>query len=338
MKKFFQLTATAFAVFLLLFFTSCNSNRLDVDISDIEVKLDIRHFEDDLFENKLTDYSSFFKKYPYFLSDYTLGILNFPFNTAEEAFPQLMLYKTDVNVKAAYSEVKAKYANFKPYEEELTTAYKYFKYHFPDQKIPSIITYFSHFSFYMNVVGQDYIGIGLDMHMGENFKYYEYAGIEKYWRKNLIPQSIVTNHMLAQANDLFLKSNRKKNFIDEMIYQGKLLYFLDATTPTVPDYIKIGMTQKEFEWCKAEEHNIWSFIVKEKYLYDTEVKNYERLINEGPKTIAPGVPPDAPSKIGKYVGWMAVRQYMNENSDVSLSELMNDGNAEQILQKSAYKP
>ncbi len=338
MKKFFQLTATAFAVFLLLFYTSCSSNRLDVDISEIDVKLDIRHFEDDLFENKLNDYPSFFKKYPYFLSDYTLGILNFPFNTAEEAFPQLMLYKTDVNVRGAYNEVKAKYANFKPYEEELTTAYKYFKYHFPDQKIPSIITYFSHFSFYMNVVGQDYIGIGLDMHMGENFKYYEYAGIEKYWRKNLIPQSIVTNHMLAHANDLFLKTNRKKNFIDEMIYQGKLLYFLDATTPKVPDYIKIGMTQKEFEWCQAEEHNIWAFIVKEKYLYDTEAKNYERLINEGPKTIAPGVPPDAPAKIGKYVGWMAVRQYMNENSDVSLSELMNDGNAEQILQKSGYKP
>lgn len=338
MKKFFQLTATAFAVFLLLFYTSCSSNRLDVDISDINVKLDIRHFEDDLFENKLTDYQSFNAKYPSFLSDYTLGILSFPYNSAQEAFPQLMLYKTDVNVKGAYNEVKAKFGNFKPYEEELTTAYKYFKYHFPQEKIPSIVTYFSHFSLYMNPVGQDYIGIGLDMHMGEKFKYYDYARIENYWRKNLIPESIVTNHMLAHANDLFLKTHRNKNFIDEMIYQGKLLYFLDATTPKVPDHIKIGMTQKEFEWCKAEEKNIWAFIVKEKYLYDTERKNYERLIKEGPKTIASGVPEDAPAMIGKYAGWMAVRQYMNENSDVSLSELMNDGNAETILQKSGYKP
>jgi hypothetical protein len=35
---------------------------------------------------------------------------------------------------------------------------------------------------------------------------------------------------------------------------------------------------------------------------------------------------------------MAVRQYMNENSNVTLSNLMNDGNAEAILQKSGYKP
>lgn len=338
MKKFFQLTSTASVLFAILFYTSCNSDKLKVDISDIDVKLDIRHFENDLFQNKLSDYRSFTDKYPAFLTDYTLGIIGFPARNAEEAFPQLMLFKTDVNAKKLYDLVNKKFGDFKTYEDELTTAYKYFKYHFPNQNIPKIITYTSNFSFYLNPVGEDYIGIALDMHMGKDFVYYEYAGIEKYWRKVLIPESIVTNHMLAHANDLFLKTNRGKNFIDEMIYQGKLLYFLDATTPNVPDYIKIGMTKEEFEWCKKEETNIWAFIVKEKYLYDTERKNYDRLIKEGPKTIAQGVPLDAPAMIGKYAGWMAVRQYMKENSDISLSDLMNDGNAEQILQKSGYKP
>lgn len=338
MNKFFQFSAKAFAVFLLLFFTSCSKNKLDVDTSNIDVKLDIKHFETDLFENKLTDYQSFKDKYPYFLTDYTLGIIGFPANSDTAAFPQLMLFKTDVNAKKLYGLVKDKYQNFKPYEEELTQAYKYFKYHFPDQNIPSIITYTSNFSYYINPVGEGYIGIALDMHMGSDFKFYDYANIEQYWRKIQIPESIVTNHMKAHINDLILRTNRGKNFIDEMIYQGKLLYFLDATTPKVPDHIKIGMTKEEFEWCKKEEANIWTLIVKDKYLYSTDANNNRRLFTEGPHTIAPNVPPDAPAMIGKFAGWMAVRKYMEENSDVTVKDLMFDGNAEKILQVSGYKP
>jgi uncharacterized protein YjaZ len=144
--------------------------------------------------------------------------------------------------------------------------------------------------------------------------------------------------MMAHANDLFLKTNKARNFTDEMIYYGKLLYFLDAVLPELPDHIKIGMSKQEFDWCKKEEHNIWAFIIKEKYLYETERKKFERLLREGPKTIASGVPPDAPALIGRFAGWMAVRQYMNEQNDVSLSELMNNSEAQHILQQSAYKP
>jgi uncharacterized protein YjaZ len=98
------------------------------------------------------------------------------------------------------------------------------------------------------------------------------------------------------------------------------------------------MTQAEFDWCKKEEHNIWAFIVKEKYLFDTDKRRFERLLKEGPKTIASGIPPEAPAMIGRYVGWMAVRMYMNENNSVDLKTLMNNNNAELILQESAYKP
>lgn len=338
MKIFFRKTVTAFALFIFLFQSSCNNDPLDVDVSDIDVKLDIRHFEEDLFQNKLTDYNAFQNKYPAFLTDYTLGIIGFPYNTAQEAFPQLMLFKNDVNSKKLYDLVHEKYANFKPYEDQLTLAYKYFKYHFPQEKIPTIITYTSNFSFYINPVGDGYIGIALDMHMGSDFKYYDYANIEKYWRKIQIPESIVTNHMLAHANDLFSSKNRGKNFIDEMMYNGKLLYFLDAVTPSVPDHIKIGLTKAEYDWCVKEEKQIWEYFVKMKCLYDTERRNFERFFKEGPFTIAEMVPDKTPSMIGKFAGWMAVRKYMKENSDVSLLQLMNDGNAEAMLQNSGYKP
>ncbi len=337
MKKFFQNPATIFALFLILFSVSCKNNQLDVDVSDIEVKLDIRRFEEDLFENRLTDYSGFSAKYPNFLNAYTQAILGFPGNDTE-AFNQLMLFKTDVNAKKMYQFVKEKYHDFTPYENDLTKAYRYFKYYFPNEKIPAVITYTSNFSFYMNPIGEDYIGIALDMHMGQGFVPYKYTNIENYWKKVLEPATIVPLHMLAHANGLFSGTNRKENFTDEMIYWGKLLYFLDATTPWVEDHLKIGMTKQELEWCRNEESNIWAFFVKEKYLYETDSRRFDRLFREGPKTVASGVPEDTPAMIGKFAGWMAVRKYMEENRKVTLSELMNDSNAKGILDKSGYKP
>jgi hypothetical protein len=337
MKKFFRNSAKAFAVFFILFLSGCKNNRLDIDISEIDVKLDIRRFEVDLFEHKLNDYGSFIAKYPSFLNDYTHAILGFQGNDTD-AFNQLMLFKTDPNAKKMYGFVKAKFNDFSTYEKELTDAYKHVRYYFPNVKIPTIVTYTSNFSFYVNPVGQDYIGIALDMHMGKDFVPYNYTNIENYWKKILTPETIVTNHIMAHANDMFAKSNKNDNFIDEIIYQGKLLYFLDATTPWVPDHVKIGMTEAELEWCKREEPNIWAFFVKEKYLYETDRRRFDRLIKEGPKTIASGVPADAPAMIGKFAGWMAVRKYMEENNDVSLQELMNDPKAKEILQKSGYKP
>jgi uncharacterized protein YjaZ len=79
-------------------------------------------------------------------------------------------------------------------------------------------------------------------------------------------------------------------------------------------------------------------MVKEKYLYETESKKYEKLLNEGPKTILSGVPPDAPAMLGRYTGWMIVRQYMNENPDITLQDLMLNSDAKSIIQISGYKP
>ncbi|MDI1235464.1 MAG: hypothetical protein PSX81_14385 [bacterium] len=337
MTKKFIFTTNSFVLFIIILLCGCNENRLDVNVSSVEVKLDIKHFETDLFENKIDNYLFAKKKYGYFIDDYTQGILGIPGDSIT-AFNQLMALKNNANMQKVYQQVNEKYRNFKPYENELIDAYKHFKFYFPNEKIPTIITFTSNFSFYMNPVGEGYIGISLDMHMGADYKIYDYVNIEKYWRKILTPQTIVTNHMLAHCNDMFGSTNLHNTLTDEMVYYGKLLYFLDATTPKVADEVKIGMTKAELDWCKQEESSIWAFLVKEKYLYETESKKYEKLINEGPKTILSGVPDGSPAMLGRYIGWMIVRTYMSENTDITLPELMKNNNAKGILQQSGYKP
>jgi hypothetical protein len=334
--KFSHITALFFTVSLVLF-SGCQSNPLDVDVSEVTVKVDILRFEVDLFENKLNTLEAFKSKYGAFVNDYTMGIMGFPGNE-NEAFAQLMLYKTDPNAKKLYQLVKEKYGDFSVYEKELTKAYQYFKYYYPKDSIPVVITYISNFSLYMNPIGEGYIGISLDMHMGQDFPSYQYTNIENYWKKILIPQTISVHHIMAHANDKFIVYNRGKHFLDEIVYQGKLLYFLDATLRQVPDPIKIGLTQEEFDWCVKEQSNIWSFFVKEQVLYETDSRKFERFIKEGPFTIASGVPEKSPPMLGRYIGWQLVKQYMSKNPEVTLPELMSTIKSEIILQKSRFKP
>ncbi|MDP2176425.1 MAG: hypothetical protein Q8K70_11000 [Bacteroidota bacterium] len=335
MNKIFLFSSYSFVLFVLFLFSCTDLSK--VDVSDVKVDLKILRFENDLFDNKLNTLDAFKSKYGAFVNDYNMGIMGFEGNE-QEAFNQLMMFKNDPNAKKQYQLVNQKYQNFEPYEKELTQAYQYFKYYFPKEEIPKIITFISNFSFYMNPVGEDYIGVSLDMHMGEDFKPYLYTNIENYWRKILTPKTITLHHLLAHANDLFYKSNLQKNFLDEMVYQGKLLYFIDRTIPELENHIKIGMTKEEYEWCLKEEANIWSFFVKEKIIYETDSRKYDRFFKEGPKTIASGVPEDAPPMLGKFLGWQLVRKYMDMQSKTTLPELMNNSNSSIILRESQYKP
>lgn len=47
---------------------------------------------------------------------------------------------------------------------------------------------------------------------------------------------------------------------------------------------------------------------------------------------------DAPASLGKWIGWQIVRKYMEKILTVTLEKLMNESDAQKILNDSKYKP
>ena len=47
---------------------------------------------------------------------------------------------------------------------------------------------------------------------------------------------------------------------------------------------------------------------------------------------------ESPGRLGLWVGWRIVDSYMTNNKDVTLIELMGEGDAQKILEESFYKP
>ena len=121
-----------------------------------------------------------------------------------------------------------------------------------------------------------------------------------------------------------------------MIYQGKLMYFMDALMPDMNDTLKIGYTKKQLNWCKKNEAQMWLNLVENKRLYSNKRMDIIRYINDGPYTN--GFPLESPARTGIWIGWQIVRKYMKEHPEITVPQLMQDSDYQQILNDSKYFP
>lgn len=81
---------------------------------------------------------------------------------------------------------------------------------------------------------------------------------------------------------------------------------------------------------------IWGHFIQNELLY-----NKIRFINEKFCGERPGIPEigdKCPGRIGRYLGWQIVRNYMQNNPDVTFEELMKEKDAQKIFTKSNFKP
>ncbi|MBC7426517.1 MAG: hypothetical protein H7321_08270, partial [Bacteroidia bacterium] len=285
------ITATTYTVlftYCLLAFQGCKeANKLDVDIDDIELKLEILRFEEDMFAmqgiDTIKEAGALRQKYGPFYYDYIGGIMGWGNPDTKEAVDRMFYYKGSDPAKRVFKISEGIYKDFTPYEKEITDAFKHFKYYFPKAPIPKIITFQSQFSNYIDPSGDGYTAIALDMHLGDTFKPYSFTQPEPvpdYLLKILTPKHVAIHAIRSHGNSLFGEANLNRNFADNMILWGKTLYFLDAMMPKTEDYLKIGYSPAELKWAKDNEKEIWELFVKDKWLYNTVSMEYSRFFNE----------------------------------------------------------
>ena len=126
------------------------------------------------------------------------------------------------------------------------------------------------------------------------------------------------------------------DMLDEMIYQGKILYLLDKVLPYTEDSIKFGYTTNQVKFCNKNEYMMWSFFIEKKLLYTKDFKLVNKYCGEAP--FSTGMPDDSPGRTGIWLGWKIVTAFMKNNKNITIEQLMMNNNAKQILNSSRYKP
>jgi hypothetical protein len=250
-------------------------------------------------------------------------------------FNELKRFVTDTMIQNVNYLVQEEFGDFSKTEKKINKAFRHYKYYFPQKEIPTIYTCVSGFNQSI-VIADKLIGISLDKYLGNNCHYYDMLGIPKYKQQKMYHNKITSDIIHGWASTEFTKSNNESNLLSVMIYEGKLLYFLDAMLPQTNDTIKIGYTKEQLLWCKKNEAEMWTNLVENKKLYASARMDIKRLIDNSPYTN--GFPRESPGRTGVWIGWQIIRSYMEQNKNVSLPQLMESNDSQKILNSSNYFP
>ncbi|QIL39943.1 gliding motility lipoprotein GldB [Pedobacter sp. HDW13] len=326
-------------LFAIAFISCKQSNRPDV--SNIAVNIKIERFDKELFagksKNAVEVNQALSTKYGIFYDDFLHKILDTKFANTES----LSTLYHDQAYTDLTKEVDSVFPNLKAQEAGLNETFKYIKYYYPKAKIPKFIAFSSGFAYQMPV-GDNYLGIGLDMFLGKDSKFYKaiVQSVPLYLSRRFTPAYIVPRAAETYAHEeLFAEPDGNKSLLSKMVFQGKILYFLDQVLPEqLPDSVKIGYTTQQLDWAQHFEGDIWAYFLERNFLFETDYQKIQVFLSEGPFTPGLGENRDSAPKLGVWIGWQMVKKYMKENPDVTLQQLMAEQDAQKILNKSKYKP
>ena len=325
----------------ILTFLSCKQGTKP-DVSDIKLDIKIERFDQELYNSKSKDLKQtdvlLQKKYGAFYDDYVHRMVgNYSYSNEEilaTLFKDQAFY--DLN-----KEVDSVFPNLAPVEKDLTQTFKYIRHYYPKARIPQFIAFMSGFAV-QTPIGDQYMGIGLDMFLGKNSQFYRaiVESVPLYLSRRFTPEYIVPRVTETYAREeLFAERDEDRTLLAKMVHNGKILYFMDQVlADEVPDSVKIGYTSKQLDWCKTFEGDIWAYYLQGNLLFETDYQKIQVLLSEGPFTPGLGERNESAPKLGVWSGWQIVRKYMQENKDVTLQQLMAEKDAQKILQASKYKP
>ena len=316
-------------------------NRYQYIPKDIEpVTIDIVRFDSALLavrtDSTLQDVKRLYAEYEAFMPVYVEGVLRLPMSDTAYFSQQLAHFLVDTTMGFAQTNALAKerFANIDSIQSALNTAFSRLHYLYPDWTIPTIYLFVSGFNstvfYYDNM-----LGVGIDMYLGSDYPYYNNV-VYDYQRPTMQKEYVVRDLMSMYLAYNIAYNSKYNRLLEQMIFRGKQLFLLSQLLPDAPAWQIIGYTPEQWAWCLHYEQAIWNRIMEKRDLFKTESSVLSSYMNEGPFTAE--VTQDSPGRLGLWVGWRIVDSYMRHNQDITLHDLINESDAQKILEQSFYRP
>ena len=312
-----------FIVLLLIGLVSCKKeSKIEREIEKIPVVFKVERFDKIFYESQPSDLKQIQSQYPFF----------FPEGNEDTVWTNKL---TNPLLRELYNEVQFRYGNLTSLEEDLTSFFGHVQYYFPKYKTPRVITLISEVDLDAKAIYADSIAlIALDCYLGNEHRFY--ADFPKFKRINFDENQILPD-LVTSFSYGKIAPPMDKNLLSIMIYHGKELYLKDKLIPNFTDAAKIAYTEEQVAWCKENEEQMWRYFIENNLLYEANVKNEHRFINDAPfSKFYLEIDNESPGRVGQWLGWQIVRSYM-ENNDTSLTDMLAM-DAKTLFERSKYKP
>lgn len=339
-SKYLKLYSILLSILAISTFCNPSNDRTQPDISGIDEPIPTLRLEQELYDIPVGETKKGLKslemQYPELMYFYYHAVLNISdtqqahiVNVMDEFIHHPQMIHLNDTIQLAFKD-------FKKHEKELFLLIKNYQYYFPQLPAPQLVTFTSQFG-PKSFSYPPYLGVGLDLYLGGDFKYYASLEFPNYFIKRLDPKYIATDAAFNIIQDMREEPlERGAMLLDMMVHYGKIYYIASLLLPKKEMSDFFYYSEDDWNWCKDNEKEIWSFFIDGDWLYTKQYIKYAKFIEDGPTTM--GMPQGAPDRVGRWVGYQIVKRFMEKNPDVSPTDLMNITNGQEVLVSSKYKP
>lgn len=317
------------------------------DVSDIKMEVDLIRYDQALREinpeQAQRSYYNLVTQHPSMTDLYFKQLTKLYTDDEGEFSKRLAEFTEEERMKDLGEMIAAQFPYDKKMGDELKQPMQYARHYFPSFKKPIFYTLFTEFGYQTFIFeaaqGRNAIGIGLEYFLGPDFDYKTIDPGNPVF-SSYLSRSYTKAHWSKKAMEMIvidlIGDPPGKRFIDKMIYQGKKQYILEHLMVEKPDTILWEYSQAQMDWVRANEREIWTFLVDKELMYKTNhllIANYLE-----PAPTSKGMPGAAPGRTGVYIGYKIVESYMDRYPETKLKDLVQMKDSQKLLELSKYKP
>jgi len=319
--------------------TSCRKNPLDVDVSGMNLQVELERFDRDLFEmdqdHMDASIDTLYRRYNDFFDVFNVHVINIGLPSARRYSSYLSMFINDPTNREVYDYTQEVFPTTTGIDARLTYGFRHYLYYYPDSAAPRVVAYVSRFNEGLFTVG-GFVGVGLDQYLGSNCPYYRQLGTPNYLTEKKEPQRIPVDVMLAWATRLYPYNDSLDNVLSRMIYHGQLAWFVGAMYPDLDEQEVMGFNGDQMTWCRNNEKQMWTHLVEQKLLFSADPMDIRKLVEDAPYTRF--YTNESPGRAAVWQGWQIVKAYADRNPRLSVPQVMSQRNYQELLRLSRYDP
>ena len=306
-----------------MIFFSCESNRLQVDIPESNLEIDFIYADETL---KKLSKADLIEKNEIFLKQFD-PIYTFEWqnnlrinNQDSISVKTYQFYQSDY-IRALEVEKTKLIPQVKNKEKDVNRVFNFYRYYFPQKTVPREIIYMN--KLFSNINCSDSaITVALESYLNPALEVIQSIPnnqLYKWQREKMeleyLPRDILSNWIQVQ-----LFEELDKSLAAHIVQAGKILYLVNATFPYRSEQYILRYSNSDYDWAKQNEFSAWEFLVREELLFKNNMRDKANWLNDGPTTL--GLSKESPDRMGQYLGYKMVKKFMQENKEVSLTDLL----------------
>ncbi|MBX2846495.1 MAG: hypothetical protein KTR13_09815 [Saprospiraceae bacterium] len=313
----------------------CKKKQEKIDFSSIEIDSELRRFDQALFEPESfgeENLDELKENFPSFYPIFARQVLR---PLKGEELTAIDGFRNYFDSLSVYQHAQDQFGDFQDEFDSIKKMQQRFKYYFPNYEPADVTTLISGFGF-KNALTDKSIAISLDTYldsvdyslMGDYIPLYQLHGFDEDY--------LLADVASALVDDFYPDNENYTTLLDRMIFGGKKLFLKEKLLPNAPKHTIIGMTKEDFEWCEANEADIWKYFLSEELLYSRDFNRFKSYITPGP--FSAGMPEDAPAQTGDYTGWKIMESLSKKKQDESVQNLLLNYDSQAVLNAAKYDP